>query len=125
MVFSRLRKKVRLHHLGHVLDLDDGAFLFAVFADQLALGAVDPQRDLGAVVGEHFQAWQARPEQDNRERRHPGGNQHQGDGDQGRVKPPTGSHLGRGCDIGLVQAALPHSGSIYRLIISAVAVSIP
>jgi hypothetical protein len=45
------RQDRRLHDLRHVLDLHDGALFLAEFADQLALGAIDPQRDLRTVIG--------------------------------------------------------------------------
>ena len=45
-----------LHDLRDVLDLHHGALFLAELADQLAFGAVDPQRDLRAVVGEDLEA---------------------------------------------------------------------
>ena len=46
------------HGLGHILDPHHRPALLAELADQLAVGAVDAQRDLRLVVGEHFQRGQ-------------------------------------------------------------------
>jgi hypothetical protein len=47
------------------------AFL-AELADQVAIGGVDPQRNLGAIIGQGVNRWQARP------------SENQGDAQQGK-----------------------------------------
>ena len=50
----------RFSTCGHVVDPDHRAALLAELADQLAVGGVDPQRDLRLVVGQRFERRQLR-----------------------------------------------------------------
>ena len=52
------------HLLRDIFDLDEGAPLFAEFADQHAFGAIYAQRHLGLVIGEHVQGRQRRIDND-------------------------------------------------------------
>jgi hypothetical protein len=104
-----------LHDLRHVLDLDYGALLLAELADQLALRAVDPHRDLGAIVGQDLEAGKVGPEQDDRQRAHAHGDQDEGHGDQGGVEPPTGGHRSCGCRHGIAVAAFVAPGFSFRV----------
>jgi hypothetical protein len=103
-----------LHQLRDVVDLDHGALFLAELPDELRLGAVDPQRDLRPVVGEHVEARQVRPKQDDRERADPRRDQNERHGDQRRIKPPTGRHGKKGSAIRLMWPLMSGAGSIYR-----------
>ena len=53
-----------LHDLRHFLDAHHGAAFFAKLANQVAIGCVDAQRNLRAIVGQHFQRRQVGVGQD-------------------------------------------------------------
>ena len=43
--------------LRHLLEFDDRAPFFAKFTDQLAVRAVDPERDFGPIIRQYFERW--------------------------------------------------------------------
>jgi hypothetical protein len=90
----------RLHHLRHFLDLHDGALLLAELADQVALRGIDAQRDLRTVIGEHLEAGQVRPQQDDGKRRYAGSHEDERDGYERGIEPPAGGHQGAGTGLG-------------------------
>jgi hypothetical protein len=57
---------------------DEGAALLAEFADQMAVGGIDPQRDLRLVVGQHFEGGKLGIGQDDHDRQ-------QGEADEGKA----------------------------------------
>ena len=62
------RQNRLFHDIRDIGDVDHGAPLLAEFAEQVAFGRDDPQRDLGLVIGQRFQRRQRRVEQRQHER---------------------------------------------------------
>ena len=78
------------HNGGHILNAHHGAALFAEFADQVAVGGIDPEGFLGPVVGKHVQGRQVGIGKDGNQTDNGDAENHQAEKAQERIEYPAG-----------------------------------
>ena len=86
-VFSR--QNGLFHDIRDFADGDDGAAFLSEFAEKLALGRDDPQRDLRLVVGERLERRKRRPQQCQHKRAQQRADDRQAERDRDEIDEPA------------------------------------